>query len=257
MSVLAALIGILTLLIAANMLANAKKQEGLTQEEYDKARKYKELKLEEKELLAKKEKINEILKTEQKALFALNEVKDKSIILKKKLAELESKETDITDAQLQKEIELMQDETVVLKEEQPDLQAKIKELEALLKERKNQKPKESVVIIPPKFGSDVPKNLFFVECTSTGIKVQATKKNPEFTVSTAAINVSNEYARFCQEVNDTKDSMVLFLVRKTGYNNFLWGASYAETKFELRTGKLPVPNDGELDLSLFKKKSIF
>lgn len=46
--------------------------------------------------------------------------------------------------------------------------------------------------------------------------------------------------------------MVLFLVRKSGNDAYLWAAGHAESKFEVLTGKLPVPKDGEIDLSLFK-----
>jgi hypothetical protein len=40
-------------------------------------------------------------------------------------------------------------------------------------------------------------------------------------------------------------------VRKAGNENYLWAAGYAESKFRVRTGKLPMPNDGKIDLSLF------
>ena len=46
--------------------------------------------------------------------------------------------------------------------------------------------------------------------------------------------------------------MVLFLIRKSGNEAYLWAAGLAETKFKVTTGKLPIPNDGEIDLSLFK-----
>ena len=50
------------------------------------------------------------------------------------------------------------------------------------------------------------------------------------------------------------DSMVLFLVRKAGNDAYRWAAGLAETKFDVRHGKLPVPNEGAIDLSLFNLK---
>jgi hypothetical protein len=47
--------------------------------------------------------------------------------------------------------------------------------------------------------------------------------------------------------------MVLFLIRKAGQEAFRWAAASAELKYRLPTGKLPLPNDGEIDLSLFRK----
>ena len=73
------------------------------------------------------------------------------------------------------------------------------------------------------------------------------------TVSTAAIPDNDQYGAFLEEVKRTRDSMVLFLVRRAGNEAYLWAAGHAETKFEVRTGKLPVPKDGEIDLSLFDK----
>jgi hypothetical protein len=31
----------------------------------------------------------------------------------------------------------------------------------------------------------------------------------------------------------------------------LWAAGVAESEFRMRTGKLPMPNDGKIDLSIF------
>jgi len=54
-------------------------------------------------------------------------------------------------------------------------------------------------------------------------------------------------------VKKTEDSMVLFLIRKSGNEAFRWAAATAELKYKLSTGKLPIPNDGKIDLSLFKR----
>ena len=46
--------------------------------------------------------------------------------------------------------------------------------------------------------------------------------------------------------------MILFLVRKSGKKSYDWAAGIAETKYRVAHGKLPIPNDGKIDLSLFK-----
>ena len=48
--------------------------------------------------------------------------------------------------------------------------------------------------------------------------------------------------------------MILFLVRKSGWAAHVAAAGRAENVFGLRTGKLPIPTDGEIDLSLFTRK---
>jgi len=254
MSVLASLIGILTLLIAANMIANAKKQEGITQEEHDKALKYKSLKVKELELLAKIEKDEAQLKIDKKTAFELLELRELSDELLAKLEELKKLNKDVSEADLKELILNLNKEAKALDDDQPALKERIAELKAQLKKHKDHKVKESVVIKPPGFGTKVPKNLFFVECNETGVVVRNPPKGESFKVAQAAIATNEKYAQFCEQVSDTKDSMVLFLVRKTGNETYLWGAGIADSKYELRTGKLPAPNNGEIDLSLFNKR---
>ena len=72
-------------------------------------------------------------------------------------------------------------------------------------------------------------------------------------MSTAAIKTSGVYAKYLDRVKKTDDSMVLYLIRKSGNEAFRWAAATAELKYKLPTGKLPIPNDGKIDLSLFKQ----
>ena len=109
-----------------------------------------------------------------------------------------------------------------------------------------------MVIRPPGVGRDVPRNLFFVECNSTGIVIRG-KGDENVVISTAAIRTNSKFAQFCNKVKKTRDSRMLFLVRKTGNSSYQWAAGLAETKFDLNTSKLPVPKDGEIDLSLFNR----
>lgn len=255
MSVLASLIGILVVLIAANMVANAKKQEGLTQEEYDKAIEHKKLKSQIAELEELKEVNEEEIKKEKKTVFEMMKLQERNIALKQKMDDLSEASDDQSDAELQKIVENLQTETKELQKEQPTFEKRIAELQKEIEERKIQpKPKESVVIRPGGIGTKIPKNIFFVEANSTGIVVREHEGGERFQVSQAAIDSNDQYADFCQKVFDTKDSMILFLLRKSGRESYLWGAGFAESKFGVKTGKLPVPNEGEVDLSLFDRK---
>ncbi|MEJ6635930.1 MAG: hypothetical protein QNL77_09465, partial [Akkermansiaceae bacterium] len=94
--------------------------------------------------------------------------------------------------------------------------------------------------------------IFFVECNSTGI-VLLDHEGGKKSISTAAIKTSGVYATYLDKVKKTNDSMVLFLIRKSGDVSFRWAAASAEIKYKLPTGKLPIPNDGDIDLSLFKR----
>ena len=181
-------------------------------------------------------------------------IKEARIALTMKLKELEkAKDPKMTDAQLQKQVENMKKEVKALKKERPPLAKRLEELQAELKKRKETpKPKESVVVQPRGVGQGGARNLFFVECNSTGI-VLRDAKDGEKKLSTAAIKTSGVYAKYLDRVKKTEDSMVLFLIRKSGNEAFRWAAATAELKYKLSTGKLPIPNDGKIDLSLFKR----
>jgi len=252
MSILACLIGILTLMISVSMQVQQMETEGKTEEELGRAKKNDQLirsnTKEKKEILT----LQERLKKEKKTVAELQHLKDRKAALTMKLSEL-NKAKGMTDAQLQKVVENLQIEAQRLKAEQPTLQKRIDELLAELKKRKI-KPKEnnSVVIRPPGVGRGVSRNLFFVECNSTGIVIRD-KGNAKIVISTAAIPTNSEFAKFCNKVKGTRDSTVLFLVRRLGNASYLWAAGIAETKFKVKNSKLPVPRDGEIDLSRFTR----
>ena len=195
----------------------------------------------------------ELIKKEKKSVAALQHLKDRAIKLSLKLDDLKkADDPDQSDTALQKLIENMIKEIAALKEEQPPLDKRLKELQAELKSRKEApKPKESVKIRPRGFGEKGARNLFFVECNSTGV-VLYTKGVPGKPISTKAIPTNEIFNDYLEKVKKTHDSMVLFLVRKSGKLAYDWAAGIAETKYRVSHGKLPMPNDGKIDLSAFK-----
>jgi hypothetical protein len=121
-----------------------------------------------------------------------------------------------------------------------------------LNERKEApKLEESVVVRPGGSGSRQAKNVFFVECTSTGIVMHHEDGKPK-TIIKGAIGTNPDYNTFLDQVKKTRDSMVLFLIRKAGNDSYRWAAGWAQSKYEVNIGKLPLPNEGKIDLSLFK-----
>lgn len=256
MSILACLIGILTLMISVMMQAQQAEQEekaGKTKEERERALENLELKKKIELAEQEKEKKEEKIKKEKSSVAALQHLKDRTIALSMKLEDLKKAENpEESDAALQKLIENMIKEIAALKKEQPPLDKRLKELQAELKSRKEApKPKETVKIRPRGLGQRGARNLFFVECNSTGV-VLYTDGQPGKPISTAAIPTSEPFNDFLEKVKKTRDSMVLFLVRKSGKTSYDWAAGIAETKYDLIHGKLPMPNDGKIDLSAFK-----
>ena len=255
MSILACLIGILTLMISVSMRVKQAETVGRTEDEKALALENRDLKKQADAIAETIRIAEEKLKKDNSASSELAELKDRKIILKEKLDEL-SKASDPgkSDAALQKTIELLRAEIAALNKERPALQKKKEELEKELAARKKPPEKvESVVVRPGGSGVRAASRLFFVECNSTGI-VLIDEKGNETPVATAAIPNSTAYSSYLEEVKRTRDSMVLFLIRKQGSAAYAWAAGVAESRFEVKTGKLPIPNNGKIDLSLFRKK---
>jgi chaperonin cofactor prefoldin len=255
MSILACLIGILTLMISVSMQVKQIQSEGSTEEEKALALENRDLKKQAADIKETIRKAEEKLKKDNSASSQLAELKDRKIVLKEKIAELpKATDPEKADAALQKTLENLRSEIISLKKERPPLEKKLEELKAELAKRKNPPKKvESVVIRPSGSGVRAASRLFFVECNSTGIVI-LDDKGKETTVSTDTIEKNPAYNAYLQEVKGTRDSMVLFLIRTSGAKSYAWAAGVAESKYEVKTGKLPVPNNGKIDLSLFKKK---
>ena len=254
MSILAGLIGILTLMISVMMQVQQMRKEGRSEEELA-------LAMENRDLLRKiknQEKENsdrELKLAHEKATVAeLAKLKDRVIALTTELKEIDkATKSDRTNVQLQKQVENMKTEISEILAERPPLEMRLQELqEELKKRRESPKHAESVVVQPRGFLDDGPEVIFFVECNSTGI-ILLDHPDGKKRISTAAIEKSGVYAKYLDRVKKTEDSMVLFLLRKSGNEAFRWAAGTAESNYQVVTGKLPLPNEGEIDLSLFKK----
>ncbi|MEP2776541.1 MAG: hypothetical protein ABJQ29_10335 [Luteolibacter sp.] len=253
MSILACLIGILTLMISVTMQLKQMDNQGRTEEEKARAIENRDLKKEAEKLEAELAEAEKKLEREKATVSQLAKLEERRIVLEQQIEEDAKKDPDQTDAELQKLIELLKKETVALQRERPPLSKRLEELKAELAARKNPpKSVESVVIRPGGTGLSASASLFFVECNSTGIVIRSGPGAP-ITVSTASINDSEAYGQFLERVKRSRDSMVLFLVRRSGNDAYRWAAGIADSKYEVANGKLPIPNDGEIDLSLFEK----
>lgn len=257
MSILACLIGILSLLIGLSMAVNQRK-EGMTQEEVDRAKEHKTLELLVKKKQKELEEQKKSLETTRLSTMEMEKLKQILLELQKQQDELDAVKLDPED-ELRAKIQIYRDEKAALVKEQPSLQTKIDELNAKLAQLKEiPKPKESVKIRPPRLGAKVPRNLFFVECNSTGIVLRGANDETR-PISLASIKSGSvEFAEFCQKAKSASgsDHMVLFLVRKGGREVYEYAAAAAELDFKVQTGKLPVPNEGNIDLSQFFLKKL-
>ena len=254
MSILACLIGILTLMISVMIQVQQIEKNGRTEEEMARAMKNRDLQLKAADLEKEIADLDKKLKKKKETVSAMAKIEDVKILLTMKLEELEkAKDPKLTDAQLQKQVENMKKEVNAIRMKRPSLEKRLKVLQDELMARKEApKPKESVIVQPRGIGEGGAEEIFFVECNSTGIVFLDGEGGPK-KISTDAIKTSGVYAKYLDRVKKTEDSMVLFLIRKTGNKAYRWAVGIAELKYKLSNGKLPLPNDGEIDLSLFRR----
>jgi len=252
LSILACLIGLLTLMIKiisdlkAIEHAENNKEETARVEEH--AALQKEIKKNEDAL----NKVQEELKKKSTASIEMSEIEQKRIVLRKKLAELKEQTPDETDESLQKKIETMIEQIASLKKERPSLEQKIAELMKELEARKIalDAPPPPVIVQPRGSASASRESLHFIECNANGVVIMRQDGN-NTPVSLATITTDAELIEFFNKAKTDRNAVILFLIRTDGNAAYQTAAGWAENQFQLRTAKLPIPNKGEIDISRF------
>ena len=231
-------------------MATNEKKEGMTEEEIERSKQYKSL-----QILIKKKKDEQKPPENKNKLTALELEKLKLLMLALQAEIDKLKEPDARSAEdLKKRIKAFEEAKIELQKEQPVFQKKIDELNAKVAALKEiPKPKESVRVKLPKVGVKMPRNLFFVECDSTGIVIRRPGKQDR--ISLAELKAKSgcpAFADFVETAKRTGDYVILFLVRKAGLESYSYANAIAELDCGAKTSKLPMPNDGNIDLSMFR-----
>lgn len=256
LSILACLIGILTILIS---LTSALKslESGRDQSELARATEHQAVLARQRAMQQELDALNAKLKGHHAAALQLREFEQRRIVLQRQLDEKSAKLKPAAQADkaLQKLVETLLANLEALRQQRPALDKKLAELRAELA-RRSKKPDDKpapVLVQPGGSGTATGAQVFFVECDSTGLILHR-RGGPKTNVSQAVIGTDPAYNQFLEEAKRKPGAMVLFLLRDTGHNAYLRGAGWAESQFQLRTGKLPLPGKGEVDLSLFPNR---
>lgn len=254
LSILCCLIGLLTLMI--KIISDIKAMErGQNQEEIARALDHQKL---QKEITKKQEQREEIVKKiseKGETAVQMRELDERRLILRRELEKAKAVDQQDSDIALQRRIEALIEQIAKMIKERPPLDTKIADLTKELEQRKidaNAKP-PPVVVQPRGSGTGDDANLLFIECEADGVVI----RNPDGTktsVSKAAITTEPALAKFLNEAKADRKSLVLFLIRTDGNSTYQIAAGWAENQFGVRTGKLPIPNKGDIDLSKFTRQ---
>lgn len=251
MSILACLIGILTLMISVMTQLNSPDTSGQSEEDIARAKKRTSLITIAEGLETELEELEKRVKKERASATQLVKLRDERAKREKRADEL-AKLKKQSPAELKKAAGKHQQEIASLIKRRAELEKKAKEIQSEIKQRKEAPdPPKSVQVRPGGSGWNRPSAVFFVECDDQGIRLIRKGHKPQ-RIKTDQIANSAAYKDFLSKIKTVRDPMVLYLIRRTGYSSYRWAAHEAIEEFELRTGKLPLPNDGELDLTLFE-----
>lgn len=255
MSILACLVGTIVVMICVLSLIQAQNMGGRPREEVETATEY----VRADRAVADLEKRLEKEKRERSRAASTatlvqeeNESLESKLVVLRQRAEAASK-AEQTDRELQKELELIRLQLEALGKEKPGFQQQIKALEAELAARKNPPTDAAKVVVRPGgSGTASGTATFFVEASGGAIALFG-EGGDQARIATATIGKDEQYDAFLQKVARDPRAMVVFLVRADGWGSYAKAAGWAEGKFGVRTGKLPIPGKGPVDLSRFSE----
>lgn len=254
LSILACLIGVLTMMIKIISDIKAQETKGRDEQELNRAKQHQHLLAETQKQQQEVERIQTLLKERNTALVELTELENQRAALRKNL-DLEKAKPKGSEKDLQKELEQLIAQITSLRKERPNLEMELAELKKELERRmiKPDSKPQPVRINPAGSGIAANTDILFIECNQQGLVILE-KNGSKTNVSAATITTDGNLATAFHRTKSAREHLVLFLVRADGYNTFRDAGAYAENQFHLRIGKLPVPTQGEIDLSLFLRK---
>jgi myosin heavy subunit len=251
MSILACLVGTIVVMICILSIIQAQHMGGRPKKEIALAMDY--VKNQEKidELEARLRESTERLEKSETDEKQLTEMQTKLVTLSRQLDA--SKSADETSRSLQKELELLILQIEAMRQEKPTIVKEIEKLKQELAARKKN-PEDlvpKVVVQPGGTGVAEGGNLYFAEATGGALTLYKSETEKS-RVTAGSIGADKEYDEFLRKVAATPGATLVFLVRNDGWYSYVRAAGWAEANFKVKTGKLPIPGKGSIDLGQFK-----
>lgn len=253
LDILCSLIGIMILIVVVICVAQMQKMNGRTKEDVARSQQYQELlrqlKEQEKVAASLKTKMSEAEKRQQELAEKMKRLEE----LRKLLAQAADADKNREKAEeIRKEIAKLVAQIATITKAIPPIQAEIAALKKRLAELPADDKPRFAVVRPYGSGTKQNQPLFFVEANGAGIVFHRSKTETS-RVPYGAVSTDTDYDAFLKTVKAAGNARLFFLIRKDGWATYLRAAGWAEQEFGLNTGKLPVPGDGVVDLSLFEK----
>ena len=248
LSILACIIGVLTLMISTLALSQMDTETVVAAEEFEKVESDLKAKTEElAKLQSQVDKANNRLSKhagdKQKKLAELkkqvNETSSKFLLARQKAKSLDVKEPEEAVSVDQQPIDEIKQELTTYQEDIAQLKKEI--------EKRNLPPDEAEFsVLPGGSGRDmVPR---FVECTATDLLIHTASEPVR--VRAGAIETDATLLKLLNEVAGQPNAKVIFLVRDDGVHVYRRANRFVES-LDVSAGKLPVLGQGKLNLQHF------
>jgi hypothetical protein len=247
LSILACVIGVLTLLITSMALSqmNTKSED----EKVRRAEDYVALRKRLPKARTRADELRRLIAAAREVRQDLDRLRAERDRLKKMLSGDDTDRASLI-AQLKAEIQRLQARIKELQDEIEERQELMKPLQEELASRQ-EAPESTVVIQPSGSGRASSIDPTFVETNATGLAVYQDKKIHR--IPRGDIPKDPTFEKLCQQVAASQKGIVIFLIRSDGYGTYSHANNVARSR-GARTGKLPVVGQGHIDLRLFKKE---
>ena len=253
LSIIACVIGVLTLMISTLALAQMDNPAVANAEQYEQAQKdltaaQAELAKAEAKIKAEQSQSATAANQQQQEMAQARETLDQLVAQLDKLRQQQAQQEQIKiviptlPADQRETLDDMQSQLAQLQERLAQLDKEIKQ--------RNLPPEESEVSILPA-GSGVDFKPHFVECAAGAIVLHTTAEPQRIRAAEMATN--KEFIAVLEKVANQNNATLLFLVRSDGLSTYRAAKSLADAN-EVRNGKLPVVGKGRIDIGFFKGK---
>lgn len=254
LSILICIIGGLTMIIVILQLIAMQQVEGREPEDVERAREFVQMEKikeeDQKKLDDLRQLIEEMIQVNQSTLANMERLR-----LLKDLLENQEK-LDVSREELMTKFALLQQTNKQLDIDHTELLAQIEKLKKEIEERKL--PPEAARLQVRPTGSGANTIPYFVEIASKTILIHHSLSEPPIEIPSASLGQSEEFNKLLETIKAAGDRRLIFLVRGDDSSMAnLAKANSVVSSFKSRTGakfipgKLPLPGDGKVDLSLF------
>lgn len=165
---------------------------------------------------------------------------------------------DISLAELEAQVDLetqlakMQEQRAGLAKRLAVSKEDVERLEQTVSEKRARRASSPILIDPSGIGREF--RPFLVESRAEYVELHRSKGDWSYRIASDQLAHSEPYRKFLRRVRVIHDALLIFLIRPDGVETFLEAQAIAN-QYGVRNAKLPLPGSGQLDLTLLGEEA--